>query len=220
MTKPTRDGNRNIEMKVSSETIRKWREERAWSQEHLADITGLSLRTIQRVEAEGKASNETRMALASAFGCGLAEMEAVAEPAPGGTLPAPAPSDPPPDSRRIPPALIILPLAAAFLLIRDWRENAAVTWSRWPLLGLAAACVGIGIKRWTARRFPVRTRRRGFLVHAVIYALVCSFLGIMDWKASGRISWSLLPMIGWGAGLALHGLFRIEPWFRKSAVPF
>ena len=54
-------------MKIDSALVRKLREERAWSQEHLAGVSGVSLRTIQRVEAEGTASLETRMALAAAF---------------------------------------------------------------------------------------------------------------------------------------------------------
>jgi len=36
-----------------------------WSQQHLADVCGISLRTVQRVERYGNASNETVMALAS-----------------------------------------------------------------------------------------------------------------------------------------------------------
>lgn len=54
-------------MKIDSALVRKLREQRAWSQEHLATVAGVSLRTIQRVEAEGGASLDTRMALASAF---------------------------------------------------------------------------------------------------------------------------------------------------------
>jgi transcriptional regulator with XRE-family HTH domain len=54
-------------MKIDSALVRKLRVERAWSQEHLAGVSGISLRTIQRVEAEGTASLETRMALAAAF---------------------------------------------------------------------------------------------------------------------------------------------------------
>ncbi len=38
-----------------------------WSQEHLAALSGLSLRTIQRVEAGNSASNETLKSLASVF---------------------------------------------------------------------------------------------------------------------------------------------------------
>lgn len=54
-------------MKIDSALVKKLREERAWSQEHLAGVSGVSLRTIQRVEAEGTASLDTRMALAAAF---------------------------------------------------------------------------------------------------------------------------------------------------------
>jgi transcriptional regulator with XRE-family HTH domain len=54
-------------MKIDSALVRKLREQRAWSQEHLASVSGVSLRTIQRVEAEGTAALETRMALASAL---------------------------------------------------------------------------------------------------------------------------------------------------------
>jgi len=47
--------------------IKRWREERSWSQEHLAAAAGISLRTIQRIENGDGASRESIMALASAF---------------------------------------------------------------------------------------------------------------------------------------------------------
>jgi transcriptional regulator with XRE-family HTH domain len=52
-------------MKVDSKRIREERVRRAWSQEHVAVISGLSLRTIQRIENTGGASNESIAALAS-----------------------------------------------------------------------------------------------------------------------------------------------------------
>ena len=55
------------DMKLSAKTIKRLRTERAWSQEQLAEIADVSLRTLQRVEADGSASRETRMALAAAF---------------------------------------------------------------------------------------------------------------------------------------------------------
>lgn len=55
-------------MKVDPAVVTKLREARAWPQDHLAEVAGLSLRTIQRVEADGTASAETKMAIASAFG--------------------------------------------------------------------------------------------------------------------------------------------------------
>ncbi len=57
-----------ILMKVDPNLVKKLREARAWSQDHLAQVSGMSLRTIQRVEADGAASAETKMAIASAFG--------------------------------------------------------------------------------------------------------------------------------------------------------
>ena len=207
-------------MKVNSETVRKWREQRAWSQDHLAEVTGLSLRTIQRVEAEGKASNETRMALASAFGCSLAELELVAEVSVGATIDMPGPAPLSADSRSMRRVLIVLPSVALFLLFLDWRLNSAITWSRWSLLGLTVALLGFGIMRMLTRRFPGRFPRKGILRHAMNYALTCSVLGVLDWKVSGGITWSQWPMIGWGLGLGLHGLFQIEPLFRKSPASF
>lgn len=39
------------------------RKQRNWTQQHLADACGVSLRTVQRVERDGQASNETVLAL-------------------------------------------------------------------------------------------------------------------------------------------------------------
>src|ERR1700683_3675009 len=55
-------------MKLNSAIVRRIRRDRAWSQEQLASVAGVSLRTIQRVEADGSGSLESNMALAGAFG--------------------------------------------------------------------------------------------------------------------------------------------------------
>jgi transcriptional regulator with XRE-family HTH domain len=54
-------------MSVSNQLVRFMREKRGWSQEQLAAISGISERTVQRVEKNGKCSLESKMALASAF---------------------------------------------------------------------------------------------------------------------------------------------------------
>ena len=56
------------EMKIDPAQLKHLRDTRAWSQEQLAEIAGLNPRTVQRVEASGKAAQETSMALASALG--------------------------------------------------------------------------------------------------------------------------------------------------------
>jgi transcriptional regulator with XRE-family HTH domain len=71
------------EMKLNAGLVRKLRENRAWSQDHLAAAAGLSLRTVQRIEAEGNASLESRLSLAAALQVDAATLVAVAE-APAG----------------------------------------------------------------------------------------------------------------------------------------
>lgn len=58
------------ETETLGERIQKFRKERAWSQDHLAGASNLSLRTIQRVENGKGASPETLQALAAAFEVG------------------------------------------------------------------------------------------------------------------------------------------------------
>jgi transcriptional regulator with XRE-family HTH domain len=57
-----------MDMSINSEVVREFRKKANWSQEDLATASGLSLRTIQRVETDGSAALETRRALAAAFG--------------------------------------------------------------------------------------------------------------------------------------------------------
>ncbi|WP_076410524.1 helix-turn-helix domain-containing protein [Shewanella sp. UCD-KL12] len=54
-------------MQISKNKLKQLRKDKSWSQEVLAKATGLSLRTIQRIENEGNASAESTLALASAF---------------------------------------------------------------------------------------------------------------------------------------------------------
>ena len=64
------------QMKLDGAKVRVLREEKSWSQEHLASASGLSARTIQRVESEGIGSAETRLALAAALGVAVAALAA------------------------------------------------------------------------------------------------------------------------------------------------
>ncbi|MBU1346659.1 MAG: helix-turn-helix domain-containing protein [Alphaproteobacteria bacterium] len=53
--------------KTDTAKIKRWREERHWSQEHLAELSGIGLRTLQRIETGQQASDETLKALANAY---------------------------------------------------------------------------------------------------------------------------------------------------------
>jgi transcriptional regulator with XRE-family HTH domain len=63
-----------MEMKVDAKLIRAEREKRGWSQEHLANVADLGLRTIQRIEANGLASYESVSAIASVLGLSIAKL--------------------------------------------------------------------------------------------------------------------------------------------------
>lgn len=54
-----------VEVRVDAKLIRTARERRAWSQEHLAKVAGIGLRTLQRIEATGIASYASVQALAA-----------------------------------------------------------------------------------------------------------------------------------------------------------
>ncbi len=58
-----------------SMNIKKLRLEKGWSQEQLAEISGVSGRTIQRIEKGEKAGLESQNALAAAFGLTLSALQ-------------------------------------------------------------------------------------------------------------------------------------------------
>ena len=52
---------------IDRPTLRALRDERAWTQEQLAAVADLSLRTVQRIEASGQPSQESLQAIAAAL---------------------------------------------------------------------------------------------------------------------------------------------------------
>mgnify|MGYP000642752361 CR=1 FL=1 len=56
-----------MQINTDAKKIKRWREERSWSQDRLAEAAGLSLRTVQRIENGESASRDSVMALAAAL---------------------------------------------------------------------------------------------------------------------------------------------------------
>jgi len=54
-------------MQINAEIVRRERQQRGWTQQHLADAADCSLRTVQRIENQGLASNESVSALCAVF---------------------------------------------------------------------------------------------------------------------------------------------------------
>lgn len=59
--------------------IKEYRIERAWTQEHLAEIAGVSNRTIQRLESGEDVSPDTLKAIAAAFDSSVVELKKAAD---------------------------------------------------------------------------------------------------------------------------------------------
>lgn len=63
-----------MDMQLNTEKLKQLREHRAWSQTHLADVAGVSLRTIQRVEKSGVASPESVKAICASYGIDVSDL--------------------------------------------------------------------------------------------------------------------------------------------------
>lgn len=61
-------------MSISADKLKNLRRHHGWSQERLAEISDLSLRTIQRIENGDNASLESQLAIASAFNVSPSEL--------------------------------------------------------------------------------------------------------------------------------------------------
>lgn len=56
-----------MQLKINAEKLKQLRESKCWSQQQLSELSGLSLRTIQRIEAKSVASQESIKCLAAVF---------------------------------------------------------------------------------------------------------------------------------------------------------
>ena len=59
---------------VSPKKVKKLRLDKGWTQDQLAVIAGVSYRTIQRIEKDGRCSLDTKMSLSSALGTSFLEL--------------------------------------------------------------------------------------------------------------------------------------------------
>ncbi len=54
-------------------------------------------------------------------------------------------------------------------------------------------------------------RKLGFFIHATVYLLVNALLVGIDLRSGRGGQWSIFPLLGWGIGLAMHGLIAFGP---------
>ncbi len=194
--------------------IRRLRQDRGWSQEDLARISGVSVRTIQRIENGGRTSLETLKCLAAVFETSIPELRKDAvmsdetrkdrpvemeEPAQvaGGAQAAQGSAGLSEEDR------------AALRYVRylrrydDWYDedgkNHGDGWDddERPPPGLSAD------ERTVWRQ--VRRERR-FYQNLVSYAVIIGFLAVLNLMTSPGYLWFLWAAVGWGIGLVFHAM--------------
>ncbi len=132
--------------------VRKHRLDRGWSQEQLAELSGLSVRTIQRIERGQTPSLETLKSLAAAFDLDVSDLSM--EPA-----------------MNLEKEKMTAEEERAIVYVRDIK---------------------------------------GFYTHLAIYAVVIALLIVLNFIRSPEKIWVIWPAVGWGIGVAFHGLNVFE----------
>jgi tRNA G10 N-methylase Trm11 len=65
------------------------------------------------------------------------------------------------------------------------------------------------------RQLELEEARRGFTIHAIVYAVVMTGLIILNLTVATEVLWFVFPMVGWGAGLTAHYLFGLR-WIGRA----
>lgn len=126
-----------MDMQLSVEKIKQQRDLRAWTKSHLAEVANISLRTIQRIEKTGIASQESAQAICSALEIKVEYLLAEPFQTPHET-----------NSRSkylqplLVPAIVCLGMAVSF---RFDANEVEWLWSGEPIIGVAFGCVSIAM---------------------------------------------------------------------------
>jgi transcriptional regulator with XRE-family HTH domain len=181
--------------------VQKLRLQRGWSQAQLAELSGLSARTVQRIEGGQNATAESLKSLAAVFEVDFQELRsAVDAAAPAGAAAAP------PDALTTPPETTMTPNPQATgspsgpsNSYEDLqRHEAARERRRHPELS--------DLPDDEVRAFKEVRNLRGWYVHALQYVVVIGGLFVINATMGKGGWWVQWPALGWGIGLIAHGL--------------
>lgn len=207
----------NDTMKIDPSVLRQLREERSWTQEHLAATSGVSLRTVQRIEREGNASADSRLALAAAFGVDVAILAAKADPLAGAPNQVVADAPIPVESARrgidsFLRHLLIYLVVGAYLVYSDFSSGQADHWVQWPLMGWGLGVLLHGLNTWrrgsggwtcVCQQREASPGSRSVASKVGVYLVMSAVFVAIDVSTTGRLTWAFYPILGWGAGLLL-----------------
>ena len=151
--------------------VRKLRLQKAWSQEQLAQLAGISTRTVQRLENGDTPSLETLAALAAVLEVPVTELHllqhsAWSEPASQEAEVASftehsysLPSSTTDHIQRFWRLLLVCSVVAVGLLLLNAGQSGDRWWAVWPILGMSIAVV---MRGWRAFATPAwRSKGRG-----------------------------------------------------------
>jgi transcriptional regulator with XRE-family HTH domain len=182
--------------------VQKLRLQRGWSQAQLAELSGLSTRTVQRIEGGHNATAESLKSLAAVFEVDFQELRSVMDAA------APlAPAAAPPDALTTPPETTMTPIPheASSPTVNSstrhdelQRHEAARQRNRRPELA--------DLPDDEVRAFKEVRNLRGWYIHALQYVVVIGALFVLNASMSKGVWWVQWPALGWGIGLMAHGL--------------
>lgn len=203
-------------MKIDTQTLRRLRDERSWTQEHLATVSGLSLRTIQRIEREGNASADSRLALAGAFQVDVSTLSGTPAAPPVTAEPVPSVDpDPSAEVRTLKKHALVFLVCGMVFVGGDLLESGRLTWAWWPVGGWGSGLLlhAVQVLRLVRRSRRGRdlesvrfTGRRTLLEHALLWLVASAVFLFADWHMHGRLTWAFYPVLAWG--LALLAQYR------------
>ncbi|WP_283132324.1 2TM domain-containing protein [Enterovibrio norvegicus] len=137
--------------------IRKLRLQRGWSQEQLSEMSGLSVRTIQRIERGDKAGLESLKSLAAVFEVQIADLQK--EPEPDMTADVKITEE---ETRVINQVreikgfyshLMSYALVITGLFILNYMTSPEYIWAWWPAMGWGIGIVSHGLSAFEVLNF-------------------------------------------------------------------
>ncbi|MGR5061354.1 2TM domain-containing protein [Photobacterium sp. DNB22_13_2] len=135
--------------------VRKLRLQRGWSQEHLSQLSGLSVRTIQRIERGQKAGLESLKSLAAVFEISVTDLQGEPEMNEKTQITSE-------ESKVIEQVreikgfyshLITYVLVIAMLFVINFMTDPSYIWAWWPAMGWGIGIVSHGLSAFEVFNF-------------------------------------------------------------------
>jgi len=127
----------NMDMQLSVDKLKQQRDLRAWTQSHLAEVADISLRTIQRIEKSGIASQESAQSICAAYEINIEDLIVSASEE---VIKIKKKSKYSP--KFLIPAIVTLGMAVSF---KFNSKEFVWLWQSEPSIGIAFGCVSLGL---------------------------------------------------------------------------